>query len=84
MGNSVIKQDKKFRDLIFVVTEEKFCPLYNVGEELKIESSSITVPSFKSVCLFLAEQIIKIASSRDSFGGFSKFLFFIFYSGRED
>ena len=72
MGNSVIKQDKKFRDLIFVVTEEKFCPLYNVGEELKIESSSITVPSFKSVCLFLAEEIIKIASSRDSFGGFSK------------
>jgi len=33
----VIKQDKKFRDLIFVVTEEKFCPIYNVGEELKIE-----------------------------------------------
>ena len=69
----MIKQDKKFRDINFVVTEEEFCPLYNVGEELKIENSSITVPSFKSVCLFLAEEIIKIATSRDSFSGFSKF-----------
>ncbi len=67
------KQNKKIRDVIFIVTEEKFCPFYNVGEELKVEDSSITVPSFKSVCLFLAEEIINITSSRDSFGGFSKF-----------
>jgi len=67
----MIKKDRKIRDVIFVVTGEKSCPLYNVGEELKIENSSITVPSFKSVCLFLAEELIKIATSRDNFSGFS-------------
>jgi len=70
---SVITQEKKFRDGLFIVTQEKSCPLYDVGEVLKIENSSITVPSFKPVCMFLAEKISKISISQDSFSRFPKF-----------
>ncbi len=66
------KQRKNFRDAIFVITEERGCPIYNVGEELKVEKSSLFVPTHKPGCLILAEEITKIVTSKDNFSGFSK------------
>ena len=30
------KQAKNIRDAIFIVTEERHCPIYNIGEEFKV------------------------------------------------
>ncbi len=68
-----MKQPIKYRDAIFIVTGEKACPIYNIGEELKVVNYSLSVPSFKSSCLFLTAEISKILTSRDSFGSFSRF-----------
>ncbi len=67
------KQVNQFRDAIFIVTQERGCPIYNVGQEIKIENYSLSVSSFKPGCLYLTEEIIKLVTARDSFGGFSKF-----------
>ena len=66
------KQVDTFRDAIFIITEETTCPIYNVGEELKIENFCLSVSSYKPNCLHLARSIADIVSSRDSFGGFTK------------
>ncbi|MBE0585835.1 MAG: DUF4388 domain-containing protein [Desulfofustis sp.] len=55
---------------MFIVTEERSCPIYNVGEELKVEQFCLSVPSFKAGCLYLAQEIARIITSRDSLGGF--------------
>ncbi len=67
------RQITNFSDAIFVVTEERSCPIYNVGEELKVEKFSLSVPSFKPGCLFLAQEIVNIITSgRGSFSGIPK------------
>lgn len=67
------KQAAKYRDAIFIVTQERSCPLYTVGQEIKIENYSLSVSSYKPGCLYLTQEIANILSSRDSLGGFSKF-----------
>jgi CRP/FNR family transcriptional regulator, cyclic AMP receptor protein len=69
----VNKPPKSFRDAIFIVVEERSCPVYNIGEEFKVEKLCFYGPSFKPECLVLAQEIMKIITSRDSFVGFSKF-----------
>ncbi|HKJ65236.1 MAG TPA: DUF4388 domain-containing protein [Desulfopila sp.] len=66
------KKEKKLREAIFIITQERSCPMYNVGEEIKVANQSLSVSSFKPACLYLAEEVLKTISSRDSFGGFSK------------
>ena len=58
---------RKFRDAVFIVTEERGCPIYNVREEFEVDKFSLTVPSLKPGCLILAEEITKIVTSRESF-----------------
>jgi CRP-like cAMP-binding protein len=70
---NIVKQPVKYRDAIFIVTDEKSCPYYNIGEEFKVVSFSISVPTFKPSCLFLTEEISKIVTSRESFGGIARF-----------
>ncbi len=67
------KQVKNFRDAIFIITDERACPVYNVGEELKVENICLSVPSYKPGCLILAKEIANIVSSRESFGGVARF-----------
>ncbi len=67
------KKVEKYQDAIFVVTQERSCPVYNVGQEIKIENYCLSVSSYKPGCLYLTNQITEIISSRDSFGGFSKY-----------
>jgi CRP/FNR family transcriptional regulator, cyclic AMP receptor protein len=62
-----------YRDAIFVVVEERSCPIYNAGDEFKVKKFCLSVPSHKPDCLCLAQEIAKIVASRDSFVGFSKF-----------
>lgn len=68
-----MQQQKKFRDAIFVVTEERSCPIYNVGEELKVEDLCAVVPEAKPVCMILVEKLIGITVKKDSFERFSQF-----------
>jgi len=67
------KQSKQFRDAIFIITEERSCPIYNVGEELKVENYSLSVPSYKPGCLHLSQKIIDIITSSDTYIGFARF-----------
>ena len=62
-----------FRDAIFIVTEERSCPIYNVGDEFKIENFCLSVPSYKPGCLYLSQVIANIISSKESYGGVPKF-----------
>lgn len=52
----------EFRKGVFVITEENNCPLYNVGEELGVEQNWVNMPSMKSTCLILAQDLAKLTS----------------------
>jgi len=65
-------QQKKFRDAIFVVTEERSCPHYNAGEELKVEELCAVLPEAKPVCMILVEKLIEITAKKESFQQFSQ------------
>ena len=58
---------KEFRDAIFVVTEERACPIYNVGEEFKVEGMGLSVPEAKPVCLMMVRELMQALSERKSF-----------------
>jgi len=64
----------EFKNAIFVVKEEEGCPVYNVGEEFKVEDMGLTVPEAKPVCLKLAQTIIEATSSsrKQSFERFTQ------------
>jgi hypothetical protein len=57
----------QFRNGIFIITEERHCPLYNVGEELDVSEGNLTMPAGKNTCLTLAKELIEIASEGESF-----------------
>nr|WP_221270842.1 DUF4388 domain-containing protein [Desulfoprunum benzoelyticum] len=57
---------------IFLVTEERSCPIYNVGEELKVENFCLSVPAFKPQCLHLSQAIMKVITTRATFSGLPK------------
>jgi len=61
----------EFRNAIFVVTEETRCPIYNVGEEFKVEAGQLSVPEAKPTCLLLAREIAEITAERRSMRRFS-------------
>lgn len=52
----------KFRNGVFVITEERHCPLYNVGEEIYVDDGVMRLPAAKSTCLTLAQDIIHLVS----------------------
>lgn len=55
---------------IFIVTSENSCPFYEIGDELKVENSSLSISSFKPVCLYLARAVEKSVTSPDSLSRF--------------
>lgn len=61
----------EYRDAIFIITEELSCPIYNVGEEFKIEGMALTVPEAKPACLLLVQEVMKIVSNRQSMERFT-------------
>jgi hypothetical protein len=60
-------KNRVFKDAIFIVTEERVCPAYSVGDELKVEGMKLSVPEAKPICLKLVENIIKTVSRQSSF-----------------
>lgn len=65
-------QQKKYRDAIFTVIEERNCPIYNVKDELKVEKICAVVPEAKPVCMALVETLIDITTKKSSFERFSQ------------
>lgn len=55
----------EFRNSIFVVTEERFCPIYNVGDEFNVRRDALTIPGIKPTCLILVRQIMRITEGQD-------------------
>lgn len=67
-----MQQIRKFRDAIFVITQERSCPLYNVGEEVRVEAACVYVPEAKPVCMILVGKLIAITEHKGSFERFSQ------------
>ena len=60
----------KIQDAVFLIVSERSCPIYNIGEELKVENFSLSVSSYKPGCLYLAQKIVKIVTTKDGISGF--------------
>lgn len=52
----------QFRSGVFIITEERHCPLYNVGEEMHVDEGILKLPAAKSTCLTLTRDIIELTS----------------------
>ncbi|KAF0189982.1 MAG: cAMP-binding [Desulfobulbaceae bacterium] len=52
----------RLRNGVFVITEERNCPLYNVGEEIYVDGGVMRLPAGKSTCLILAQDIIHLVA----------------------
>ncbi len=59
------KKEEKFRDAIFIIVSEESCPLYSVGDEIKVESYGLSMSNYKSGCLYLARQVASIVASKE-------------------
>lgn len=62
----------RFRNGVFIITEEDHCPIYNVGEELSVNEGSLTLPAGKATCLTLAKDLVDIAATDISYEKYSK------------
>jgi CRP/FNR family transcriptional regulator, cyclic AMP receptor protein len=56
----------EFRNAVFVVTEERFCPIYNVGDEFNVQRDALTIPGTKPACLIMVRQIMRITEGHES------------------
>lgn len=63
------KPEEKHRDAVFLITEERSCPIYNAGEELKVQNFNLLLPSCKPSCLHLAQKIANIVTVKHNIGG---------------
>ena len=59
----------KYRDAVFIITEECSCPIYNVGEELKVQNFTLLTASYKPSCLHLAQKIASLVTIQDTISG---------------
>ncbi len=66
------KKEDKFRDAIFIIVSEESCPLYSVGEEIKVENYGLSISNYKPGCLYLARQVASVVASKKTFAGISK------------
>lgn len=66
------KSDEKYCDAVFIITEEHACPVYNVGDELKVQNFCLSVTSYKPACLHLSQVIADILTIKDKKSGFSQ------------
>lgn len=63
------KSVEKYNDAVFLVISERGCPVYNVGEELKVQDFCLSVTSYKPGCLHLAQKIAGILTVKDNLTG---------------
>jgi len=63
----------EYRNAIFIVTEERSCPIYNVGEEFKVENDALAVPEGKTACLMMVRELMKAVAEKKSLERFSPY-----------
>lgn len=63
----------EYRNAIFIVTEERSCPIYNAGEEFKVEQMALTVPEGKPACLMMVREVMKAVAEKKSMERFSPY-----------
>ncbi len=63
------KPEEKYRDAAFFITEVRSCPIYEAGEELKVQNFNLLTPSYKSSCLHLAQKIAEIVTVKENPSG---------------
>ncbi|WP_163338734.1 cyclic nucleotide-binding domain-containing protein [Desulfopila sp. IMCC35008] len=56
-----MKEDT-YRDATFIVTEARSCPIYEVGDELKVQNFSLVTSHYKASCLHLTARIADIVT----------------------
>lgn len=61
-----------YRNGIFIITEEDHCPLYNVREELTVNSGVLTLTAGKPTCLTLVKELVAITSADSSYENYSQ------------
>jgi CRP/FNR family transcriptional regulator, cyclic AMP receptor protein len=61
----------KYRNAVFLIVQERACPIYNVGEELKVQDFILVISAYKPSCLHLAQKIADIVTIKDTISGFS-------------
>jgi CRP-like cAMP-binding protein len=66
------KPIEKYCDAVFLITAERACPVYNVGEELKVQNFCLSVTSYKPGCLHLAQKIAGILTEKSNIRGVPK------------
>ena len=66
------KENIKINNAIFIVTKEKSCPYYDVGDELKVETGTLSISSFKPACFYLAEKIKEVVTEQDNISRFTR------------
>jgi CRP-like cAMP-binding protein len=52
----------QFRNGVFIITEERYCPIYNLGEEFHVDEGFLRLPAAKPTCLTLTKDLIDLAS----------------------
>jgi len=62
----------QFRNGVFIITEERHCPLYNVGEELRVEDGVLELPAAKPTCLTLTRDLIELALEDTAYEHYAK------------
>ncbi|MGI9571071.1 MAG: cyclic nucleotide-binding domain-containing protein, partial [Desulfobulbia bacterium] len=65
------KENIKMSNAVFIITNEKSCPYYELGEELTVESGTLSISSLKPACLHLAEEVKTVVTSPDNVSRFS-------------
>lgn len=63
-----MKEDK-YRDGVFVIMEVRSCPIYDMGDELKVQDFSLVASHYKASCLHLALKLADIVSIKKNFSG---------------
>ncbi|TKB09644.1 cyclic nucleotide-binding domain-containing protein [Desulforhopalus sp. IMCC35007] len=63
-----MKKDK-YRDAVFVIMEECSCPIYDLGDELKVQNFSLVTSSYKASCLHLTAKIADIVTVEKNLSG---------------
>ena len=61
----------EYRNAIFIITDERSCPTYNIGEEFKVEQNALTVPDGKPACLIMMRELMEVLSENKNMRRFS-------------
>lgn len=61
-----------YRDAVFVIMEERSCPIYDIGDELKVQNFSLVTSQYKASCLHLALKVADIITIKKNVIGSSQ------------